>query len=128
MPTSFTWEQIKDFVLAYKVRCPKVFKNYSEGDILTELAVSYQGGGLMVTQSDGKIDGLAICYPYEIQGYKCLHVHSLLIGTKYALRAILSEYKRRFNGRVVTARRRGKLVIYDTPKTFARLWTSANQA
>lgn len=99
----------------------KVFRDWTQDQIAMCLneAIEAKALALSFSVEDG-IDG--ICTGKPDHERRILRVTHLLVGGREALRHILAFYRQRFSGWTITAKRRGREVIYsDTAKLVRRL-------
>lgn len=93
----------------------KAFRGYSPQQIgwAIERAVNNKAFA-MATMPDATVAGVCCATPDHEK--KVLHVHEVLCSQRGAIQAMLVKFQEWFSGYTITATRRGKPVLYRTPR------------
>lgn len=110
---NFTVEDAVDFAMTY--RRNKVFRGMDEHQIARVIADAIKVNGFAwVTDPEGRITGMVVSTPEY--STKRLHVKHVLALSKDAFLRLLEVFKENYTGWTITAKRRGRFMVYRTPR------------
>lgn len=107
---TYSTEDIVDFVMLHRKN--KVFRGMDERQIAQTLATA--GEVLVSTDDAGRITGVIVAAPeHERQR---LHIKHVLTIAPEAIRKMLKAFHAMYDGWTITGKRRGRFVVYNTPR------------